>query len=157
MMRRKSPAWTWGLPVLLGACLAVPAWGEDTGAVGAAATAPAVGPAAAAPVPPVAGGDAAPMDPQLADAVAAGQKLYLKNCRTCHGSKGTAGVPLAGNPKVQYDFGYLVWAIITGPGYMPEFGPALSDDEIAGIATFVLNSWGNSYGPVTAEDVHGLR
>ncbi len=100
---------------------------------------------------------AAATDPALSDAIAAGKTLYLKNCRTCHGSKGTAGVPLAGNAKVQGDYGYLVWAIITGPGYMPEFGPALSDDQIAGIATYILNSWGNDYGIVTAENVHDQR
>lgn len=66
-------------------------------------------------------------------------------------------MPLAGNPKVSGDPGYLIWAILTGPGYMPEFGPVLPDADIAGISTFIMNSWGNDYGPVTAEDVNGLR
>lgn len=121
---------------------------------------PAPAPAAAqAPAanPPTGEPAAAIADPELAAAVEAGRGLYLKNCRTCHGSKGTAGVPLAGTPKVSADPGYLIWAIMTGPGYMPEFGPVLSDEDIAGIATFIMNSWGNDYGPVTAEDVHGLR
>jgi mono/diheme cytochrome c family protein len=98
-----------------------------------------------------------PADPELAGAIEAGQKLYMKNCRTCHGTKGTAGVPLAKNAKVQADYGYLVWAILTGPGYMPEFGPALSDDQISKIATYILNSWGNDYGIVTPQDVHDQR
>ena len=98
-----------------------------------------------------------PADPDLAAAIEAGQKLYMKNCRTCHGTKGTAGVPLANNAKVQSDYGYLVWAILTGPGYMPEFGPALSDDQISKIATYILNSWGNNYGIVTPQDVHDQR
>ncbi len=113
--------------------------------------------AAQAPAPATGEPAAAIADPELAAAVEAGRGLYLKNCRTCHGSKGTAGVPLAGNPKVSADPGYLIWAIMTGPGYMPEFGPVLPDEDIAGIATFIMNSWGNDYGPVTAEDVHGLR
>ncbi|TPE50979.1 c-type cytochrome [Amaricoccus solimangrovi] len=100
---------------------------------------------------------AAPDDPALAAAVEAGQSLYLRNCRVCHGSKGTAGVPLAGNPKVRVDSGYLVNAILTGPGYMPDFAAALSDEDIAGIATFILNSWGNDYGPVTVDEVSGMR
>lgn len=111
---------------------------------------PPAAPAAGAPVAAIA-------DPDLAAAVEAGHALYLKNCRTCHGSKGAAGVPLAGNPKVSGDPGYLIWAILTGPGYMPEFGPVLPDADIAGISTFIMNSWGNDYGPVTADDVHGLR
>lgn len=100
--------------------------------------------------------DAAAADPDLAAAVAQGENGYMKNCRTCHGSKGTAGVPLAGNQKAGSP-DYLIWAIITGPGYMPEFGPALSDQEIAEIATYIVNSWGNSYGVVTAEDVQAVR
>lgn len=98
-----------------------------------------------------------PADPALAAAIEAGGKEYLKNCRTCHGSKGTAGVPLAGNEKVEAGFDYLGWAIITGPGYMPEFGPALSDEQIALICTYILNSWGNAYGIVTPEDIAALR
>ena len=61
-----------------------------------------------------------------------GPKEYMNNCRTCHGSKGTAGVPLAKNPKVSGNPGYLIWAILTGPGYMPEFAPVLSDETDRG-------------------------
>lgn len=130
----------------------------DPPAPAPAAQAPAAAPAPGPATSPATGEPAAAIaDPELAAAVEAGRGLYLKNCRTCHGSKGTAGVPLAGNPKVSADPGYLIWAIMTGPGYMPEFGPVLSDEDIAGIATFIMNSWGNDYGPVTAEDVHGLR
>lgn len=100
---------------------------------------------------------AAPADPALAAAIDAGQKEYMRNCRTCHGSKGTAGVPLAKNPKVSDNPSYLIWAILTGPGYMPEFAPALSNDQIAAIATFVENSWGNSYGLVGPNDVQAAR
>ena len=40
---------------------------------------------------------------------------------------------------------------------MPEFGPSLSDEQIAQIATYVLNSWGNSYGMVKPDDIKALR
>ena len=109
------------------------------------------------PEEPSADASAAPADAALAAAIEAGQKEYLKNCRTCHGSKGTAGVPLANNPKVVGNSGYLVWAVLTGPGYMPEFAPVLSDEQIALIATFVGNSWGDSSGIVTPEDVQASR
>ena len=101
--------------------------------------------------------DAAAADPALAEAIAAGQKEYMKNCRTCHGSKGTAGVPLANNPKVVGNPGYLIWAVLTGPGYMPEFAPALSNEQIALIATYVGNSWGDSSGLVSPDDVQASR
>jgi mono/diheme cytochrome c family protein len=100
--------------------------------------------------------DSAALDPELAAVIEQGRTEYLKNCRACHGTKGTAGVPLAGNDKVEAGFDYLGWAIITGPGYMPELG-VLSDEQIAQISTYILNSWGNSYGIVTAEDISALR
>lgn len=101
--------------------------------------------------------DAAPTDADIAAAVEAGRPEYLKNCRPCHGSKGTAGVPLAGNEKVSGGPDYLVWAIITGPGYMPEFGPALSNEQIASIVNFIENSWGNANGLVTPDDIQAVR
>ena len=100
--------------------------------------------------------DAAPADPELAAMIETGHTEYLKNCRPCHGSKGTAGVPLAGNEKVSGGPD-LIWAILTGPGYMPEFAPALSNEQIAAIATYIENSWGNSNGLVTPDDVQSAR
>jgi mono/diheme cytochrome c family protein len=100
---------------------------------------------------------AAPANADLVAAIDQGRQQYLANCRTCHGSNGTAGVPLARNEKVSAGVDYLVWAILTGPGYMPEFGPTLSDEQIAQISTFVLNSWGNSYGIVKPDDIKALR
>jgi cytochrome c553 len=87
----------------------------------------------------------------------AGRELYLANCRQCHGTRGTAGVPLAKNPRLAGDPGHLIWAILTGPGYMPEFAPVLTDEQIAAISTYIMNSWGNDYGLVTAQNVQGLR
>ncbi|MEJ1161719.1 c-type cytochrome [Prosthecomicrobium sp. N25] len=115
---------------------------------------------AAAPAPSAAPAPAqAPKsgDPALAAVVEAGRQLYLDNCRQCHGTRGTAGVPLAKNPRLAGDPGHLIWAILTGPGYMPEFAPVLSDEQIAAISTYIMNSWGNEYGPVTAQNVQGMR
>ena len=101
--------------------------------------------------------EAAPADADLAKLLEEGRRQYTNNCRPCHGSKGTAGVPLAKNPKVSDNPGYLIWAILTGPGYMPEFAAALSNEQIAAIATYVENSWGNAYGIVTPDDVQVSR
>lgn len=86
----------------------------------------------------------------------AGRKLYLANCRVCHGTNGSAGVPLAGNAKVASG-DYLAKTVITGPGYMAAFGDHLSDEEIATIVTYVANSWGNDFGPTSAEQVAAQR
>jgi mono/diheme cytochrome c family protein len=40
---------------------------------------------------------------------------------------------------------------------MTEFGPHLSDEEIALIVTYVRNEMGNSYGPMDATEVKQLR
>ena len=49
-----------------------------------------------------------------------------------------------------------------GPGNpnafsMPSFAWKLSDDQIAAVATYVRNAWGNKADPVTADDVKALR
>ena len=85
-----------------------------------------------------------------------GQALYKKNCRLCHGTKGTSGKPLAGNEMVE-SADYMAHVILTGPGYMAAFADALSDEEIALIITYVRNSWGHAYGPVDAALVAEMR
>lgn len=91
-----------------------------------------------------------------AETLVEGEALYLKNCRLCHGSKGTSGQPLAGNEMLE-DASYVAGVILVGPGYMAAFEDHLSDEEIALIVTYVRNSWGHSYGPVDADVVAQLR
>jgi mono/diheme cytochrome c family protein len=43
------------------------------------------------------------------------------------------------------------------PSSMPSFGWKLDDDEIAAVATYVRNSWGNAAAAVTADQVKSLR
>lgn len=85
-----------------------------------------------------------------------GQKLYKRNCRLCHGTKGTSGIRLAGNEKLA-DASYVAHVVLIGPGYMTPFEDKLSDEEIATITTFVRNAWGNQFGPVSAEEVARQR
>jgi mono/diheme cytochrome c family protein len=85
-----------------------------------------------------------------------GAALYLVNCRQCHGTRGTAGVPLASSERIG-DADHVVTTIITGPGYMAAFGDHLDDAQIAAITTYVRNSWGNEFGLVEPEDVAALR
>jgi mono/diheme cytochrome c family protein len=40
---------------------------------------------------------------------------------------------------------------------MPPFGQALSDTEVAAVASFVRNAWGNAAPAVTPLDVQRLR
>jgi nitrite reductase (NO-forming) / hydroxylamine reductase len=100
---------------------------------------------------------------------AAGAKLYLANCASCHqpDGKGVAGTfpPLAGNAVVSGDPVKVIHIVkygLTGPvvvagktynGMMPAWSPQLSDADIASALTYVRSSWGDSGSPVTADQV----
>ncbi|PYE83844.1 cytochrome c [Pseudoroseicyclus aestuarii] len=108
-------------------------------------------------------------DPEMA----LGPRLYLDNCNACHFSdgRGAANVfpQLAGNATVTAPVPRgLVQTILEGAELpsteaypyklrMPGFGWRLSDEEVAELATFVRNAWGNDAGAVTAADVAGIR
>ncbi len=87
------------------------------------------------------------------DAVMAlGETVFFDTarCAGCHGNEGEGGFgpTLAGNEYLAQIGGLL--GIILG-GFeehgMPAFAATLSDEEIAAVATFVRNSWGNAFEP----------
>jgi predicted lipoprotein with Yx(FWY)xxD motif/cytochrome c5 len=100
-----------------------------------------------------------PADDAFTAKMAAGQPLFASNCSGCHGGQGQGGAApaLDGRPRVQQKL-VVINTILHGvPGYMPGFGAGLSDDEVAALATYVRNSWSNSFGPVDAEEVVRYR
>ena len=90
--------------------------------------------------------------------VSQGRTLYATSCGACHGAagQGAQGPGFIDNEAVG-DTVYLGRTIIHGFGYMPRFGDTLTDQQIAAISSFIRNSWGNQYGPMTAEDVARQR
>jgi len=97
---------------------------------------------------------------QLADLMDAGEGLYQDNCAACHGpgGEGVVGPNLHGNEVVQSRSSLGAQILWGYPVHgMPPFAANLDDEEIAAIATFVRNSWGNDYGLVTAEQVARYR
>ncbi len=40
---------------------------------------------------------------------------------------------------------------------MPGFGGQLDDQKVAAVATYIRNSWGNDFGPVTPAEVAAKR
>ncbi len=118
------------------------------------------------------GGVAAAVDP-----IAAGRKLYLQNCMTCHqtNGQGLPGTypPLAGSNWVNGNEEAIVRVLIhglTGPivvngqpygsAAMPAFGPLGSnwkDEKIAYVLTYIRQEWGNQSAPVTTETVARIR
>ncbi len=101
-----------------------------------------------------------------------GAGRYAQLCASCHGpaGEGKAGIPaLAGNSALQAEDGVSVIHMIlkgargpqtlTGPkpAAMPGFEPDLTDREIAELATFVRQSWGNRAPAVTEAGVRRAR
>ena len=104
--------------------------------------------------------------------VKAGSELFNGTCSTCHqpDGKGLPGVfpPLAksdflaANPKRSIDVvlhGLHGKITVNGHDYDSVMPPMnqLNDDAIANILTFVLNSWGNPGGQITAGEVAKAR
>ena len=112
-------------------------------AMGMVQSAPGIAqPAGAAP----AGDDPA----LLAALMRQGAPVFNRNCATCHGMNGEGGVgpSFIQSPHLASVVG-TVEQIIHGGGHMPAFG-YLSNGDIAAVATFVRNSFGNAY-PLVAE------
>lgn len=108
--------------------------------------------------------------------VALGKVKYEQTCQLCHQATGL-GVPgqfppLAGSEWVNTPgIGRLTRIVLHGVGgpievkgvkweaAMPPFGGAFTDEEVAGILTFIRTQkdWGNSSGSVTVEAVAAIR
>jgi mono/diheme cytochrome c family protein len=96
---------------------------------------------------------------ELDELMTVGASEYASNCAACHGNEGQGafGPALAGSPTLS-STNFVVGRIINGfvEHSMPPFGH-LSDEQIAGISTFIRDSWGNEFGAVTPEEVTELR
>ena len=107
------------------------------------------------------------------ETLAAGETGYTVHCGSCHLPTGRGdsllGVSLSGNPLVQAtDPSSLINIILYGPHLPPApfvvdrsrmkmFGKRLSDDDIARIASYVRNAFGNQGSAVTPEQVKKQR
>ncbi|HEY0940298.1 MAG TPA: cytochrome D1 domain-containing protein [Steroidobacter sp.] len=110
--------------------------------------------------------------PSIAERVAAGQKVFATACSACHQDtgQGLAGAfpPLAGsdylleNPQRAVEVvlkGLQGEIVVSGVKYnsvMPAM-PQLSDQEIADVLTYALNSWGNKGGSINPTEVTAAR
>jgi mono/diheme cytochrome c family protein len=93
--------------------------------------------------------------------LSAGGEVYANRCTFCHGAEGEGGdrgPAQAGNPELAYA-SYTADRILHGYGYkkMPAFAGRLSDEEIANVATYIRNSWGNNFGAVSTAQVAARR
>jgi nitrite reductase (NO-forming) len=106
------------------------------------------------------------------DQVKAGQVLFAGTCSTCHqgNGEGLQGVfpPLAKSDFIAADpkrVAKIITHGLQGPikvnghdynSIMPPMAQ-LTDDEVANITTYVLNTWGNPGGQVHKDEVAGIR
>jgi mono/diheme cytochrome c family protein len=113
--------------------------------------------------------------PAKADAAVSGrgEGLYVDQCSGCHmrGGEGQPNVfpPLKGNSVVQAkDPETVIHMVLDGARVaktapkptglaMPAFGGKLSDRDVAELATFLRNAWGNEAGAVSASQVSKVR
>jgi cytochrome c oxidase subunit II len=86
----------------------------------------------------------------MATLVARGQEVYDKNCSACHmpNGEGVAGSfpAIAGSKIANGPVADHLNRIIHGGGMMPPFGEQLTPVDIAAVATFQRNSFGNKMG-----------
>lgn len=139
----------------LGLATAAGAAGMATGPETAPAAAPPVQLAQLTPADPA----AKPDDPAaIAALIEQATPLFRRNCSSCHGTAGEGGIGprLAGSTKMESQT-LIINQVLFGSEYMPPFAEMLSNEEIAAIATFIRNSWGNAYPLVTADAVAALR
>jgi nitrite reductase (NO-forming) len=104
--------------------------------------------------------------------VKAGEVLFKGTCSACHQDTG-AGIPNVFPPLAKSDYlladrkraigivlnGLSGAVTVNGANYNSVMPPMsqLNDDEVANILTYTLNSWGNSVGAVTADEVKQVR
>ena len=88
-----------------------------------------------------------------------GEKIFMQNnCFVCHGQQGFGGIgPSFRNDPFLLLTEYVACQILLGRGVMPPFGGKLSDNQIAAVASYVRNSWGNHFGEVKPEEVAQVR
>lgn len=118
---------------------------------------------------PVRAPEAPAFKPASRDVLARGDKVYARHCADCHGDAGlgVAGLypALAGNRAVTLTTAHNVVQMIRHGGFapttagnprpfgMPPYGQVLDDLEIAAVATFIRQSWGNAANEVSTLDV----
>jgi mono/diheme cytochrome c family protein len=108
---------------------------------------------------------------KLDESIARGKEIYAELCITCHmvDGKGMPGAfpPLtkstyfAGKPaKAIYPikYGMTTPTVVNGTTYStPMPNPNLSNEEIADVTTYIMNSFGNKGKLVTVKDVEAVK
>ena len=85
---------------------------------------------------------------ELAELKERGAKVYAANCQACHQANGLGvkgAFPALDGSQVVMNKEQQIAIMLNGKGAMPTW-KQLSDVELAAVATYVKNNWGNSAG-----------
>lgn len=115
----------------------------------------------------------APLTNDVQQQFAEGQRIYDRHCAVCHAADGRGMPPhfppLAANQSILMSSSVNPVRMILNGGYppgtrknptpygMPPFAQDLNDADVAAVATYIRNAWGNGATPVTAQQVNQLR
>ena len=103
--------------------------------------------------------------PSEAELIAQGEQIYTSICVSCHRPEGAGvmregigGIPaLAGNPFVTIeDPRPVVQTVLNGRAGMPSFR-GFSDEQIAGVVSYIRQAWGNQASAVDPAVVAEVR
>lgn len=94
-----------------------------------------------------------------------GESLYRSNCSVCHAADGSGDIQLGApaldsSPIVNGDKAQLIQRILRGKKgtAMPAFADALSDRQVAAVASYLRNAWDNqSTDIVSSEEAANQR
>jgi cytochrome c oxidase subunit 2 len=93
----------------------------------------------------------------VADLIERGEAVYVsEGCEACHGNTGlgAVGPALAGNQNLDNVCNVLT-QLRAKTIHMPRL--ILEDQDLAAVATYIRNQWGNKSGPVTPADFEGCQ
>jgi mono/diheme cytochrome c family protein/glucose/arabinose dehydrogenase len=114
-------------------------------------------PGAAAPIPP--------LSPEEQQRFNAGQDVYKNICQACHQPDGRGqdkvAPSLVGSPLALASPDIPARILMNGKegsvGLMPPVGSTLSDEQIAGVLTYIRREWGQDGSPVDVATVKQVR
>ncbi len=107
----------------------------------------------------------APLTAAQRELIASGQTVYASLCIACHQDDGRGREQLAptlvGSALTLAAPEIPIRILLNGKegdvGLMPPLGTALSDEQIAGVLSYVRRQWGNSASAVEVETVKQVR
>ena len=117
------------------------------------------------PGKPGASAPVAPLTPEEQQRFDAGRDVYKNICQTCHQPDGRGQEKVApsliGSPLALASPDIPARILLNGKegpiGLMPPVGSVLTDDQIAGVLTYVRREWGQTASPVDAATIKSVR